>query len=52
MSILLFFFFFLLPWVFLAASRLPVVVVSRGYSLVTVLWLLIAVTSLDAEQGL
>ena len=51
MSILLFFFFFL-PWVFLAASRLPLVVVSRCYSPFTVLWLLIAVTSLVEECGL
>ena len=39
-------------WVFVAVSRLSLVVVSRGYSLVTVLGLLIVETSLVAEHGL
>ena len=39
-------------WVFVAACRFSLVVVSRGYSLAAVLGLLIAVASPVAEQGL
>ena len=46
------FFFFWLCWVFLAEHSLSLVLVSRGYSLVEVHWLLILVASLIAEHGL
>ena len=45
-------FYFCLCWVFVALSRLSLVVASQGYSLVAVLDLLIAVASLVAEHGL
>ena len=48
----LFLFVFLLHWVFVAARGLCLVATSRGYSLVAVRGLLIAVASLIAEQGL
>ena len=41
-----------LCWVFIAACRLSLVVVSRGYSLAVMLRLLIAVANLVAEHGL
>ena len=40
-----------LCWVFIAALRLSLAAASRGYSLVAVLGLLIAVDSLVAEHG-
>ena len=43
---------FLAAWVFTAAPGLSLVVVSRGYSLVAVGGLLIAVTSLVGEHWL
>ena len=51
---LLFFyvFIFCLCWVFIAASGLSPVALSRGYSLVEVCRLLIAVASLVAEHSL
>ena len=45
-------FYFGLCWVFIAALRLPLVVVSRGYSLDLVCGLLIVVASLVAALGL
>ena len=39
-------------FIFIAAQRLSLVVVNGGYSLVGVHWLLIAVVSLVAENGL
>ena len=47
-----FFFFFWLFWIFVAASGLSIVTVKRGYSLVAVHRLLIAVASLAAEHRL
>ena len=44
--------YFCLCWVFIAASGLSPVAVSRGYSLVEVCRLLIAVASLVAEHSL
>ena len=46
------FVYFWLHWVFMAACGLSLVVASRGYSLVAVCRLLIAVASLVAEHGL
>ena len=43
---------FLAAWVFTAAPGLSLLVASRGYSLVAVCGLLIAVTSLVVEHGL
>ena len=43
--------YFWLYWVFLAARGLPLVVASRGYSVVAEHGLLLAVTSLVAESG-
>ena len=43
--------YFWLCWVFLAARGLPLVVASRGYSVVAEHGLLLAVTSLVAESG-
>ena len=48
---LLFFFFFLLCWVLVAARGLSLVVVSRGFSLVVTSGLLIAVASFVVEHG-
>ena len=39
-------------WIFIAVCGLPLVAASRGYSLVAVLGLVIAVASLVAECGL
>ena len=47
-----FIFNFLLCWVFVAVHGLSLVAVSGDYSLVVVLWLLIAVASLVAEHRL
>ena len=44
--------YFWLCWVSVAARGFSLVVVSRGYSLVAVCWLLIAVASLVSEHGL
>ena len=46
------FFFSWLCWVFVAARRLSLVMASGGRSVVTVLGLLIAATSLVLEHGL
>ena len=46
------FFFFWLCWVFIAVWAFPLVVVTKGSSLVAVSWLPIAVTSLAADHGL
>ena len=46
------FIYFWLHWVFVAVSRLPLVVASRGYSLVAGCGLLILLASLVAELGL
>ena len=46
------FFLFMAGWVFVATHRLSLVAASRGYSLFSVLCLLITVASLVAEQGL
>ena len=45
-------FIYSLHWVFVAAHRLSVVVASRGYYLVAVHGLLIAVASLVVEHGI
>ena len=45
------FVYFWLLWVFVAVQRLSLTVVSKGYSLVVVHGLLIAVLSLVAETG-
>ena len=47
-----FFFFFWLPWVFVVARGLSLVVVSGGYSFVVVRGFLTVVASLVAELGL
>ena len=44
------FIYFWLFWVFVAAHRLSLVVMSRGYSLLGLLKLLVAVASLVAER--
>ena len=44
--------FIWLHWIFIAVCGLPLVAASRGYSLVAVLGLLIAVTSLVGEPRL
>ena len=44
-----YYYFFWLYWVFIAACRLSLLVVSWGYSLVTTLRLLVAVASLVAQ---
>ena len=49
---MLLFTYFWLRWVLVAAHRLPLVVVNRGYSLVAVSGLLIAVASLAMEHRL
>ena len=49
---ILFFLFLGVHWVFVAACRFSLVVVSRGYSLAAVLGLLIAAASPLAGQGL
>ena len=46
------FFFFLLHWIFVAACRFSLVVVSRNFFLSVVLRLLTAVASLAAKVGL
>ena len=46
------FIYFCLCWVLLAVCGLPLVAGSRGYSLVAVCGLLIAMTSLVVEDGL
>ena len=46
------FFYFCLPWVFAAAHRFSLAAGSRGYSLVVVHELLIAVASLVTEHRL
>ena len=45
-------FYFWLHWVFIAAHRLSLVVISRGCSLVALCVPLIAVASIVAEHGL
>ena len=43
--------YFWLCWILVAVCRLSLIVVSRGYSLIAVLGLLIAVASLISEHG-
>ena len=45
------FIYFWLCWILVAVCRLSLIVVSRGYSLIAVLGLLIAVASLISEHG-
>ena len=51
-NIFFLFIYFWLHWVFIAVLGLSLVVASGSYSLVAMLWLLIAVTSLVAEPKL
>ena len=48
---LIVFIYFWPCWILVAVCRFSLIVVSRGYSLITVLGLLIAVASLISEHG-